>query len=286
MTTESNSVAAPGYRSASALPLRVEAVRQIRRRRTAVALALMTAIPVVVWAALAIGGTTGSPNATPDLIDLATSSGINFAFAVVFLAGGFLLSVPVALFFGDTVASEANWASLRYLLAAPVSRTRLLYSKSAVALGLSAVALILLPATALAVGMAAYGPGDLHLPPSGSLPLGTAVSRFALIAVYTLVSQLSFAGLALWLSTLTDAPLGAVGGVIGLVIISSILDSISALGSLRTFLPTHGIYAWADILQPSPEWASMIEGVSLSLSLAVIFAALALRHFRNQDIVS
>ncbi|WP_042409908.1 ABC transporter permease [Streptacidiphilus carbonis] len=286
MTTESTSAAAPGYNAASTLPLRVEAVRQIRRRRTAVTFALMAALPVIVWAAMAIGGVNSNSTNTPDLIDVGTSSGINFAFAVVFLASGFLLSVPVALFFGDTIASEANWSSLRYLLVAPVSRARLLYSKFAVALGLSVVAMLLLPATALAIGMAAYGQGDLHLPSAGSLPLGTSVSRFALIAGYMLVCQLSVATFALWLSTVTDAPLGAVGGAVGLVIVSSILDNISALGSLRTFLPTHGMYAWAGILQPNPEWTGMIEGVSLSLSLAAIFTALALRHFRNQDIVS
>lgn len=287
MTTESTSATAPGYNARSTLPLRVEAVRQIRRRRTAVTFALMAALPFIVWAAMAIGSVKNGNSANnPDLIDVGTSSGINFAFAVVFLASGFSLSVPVALFFGDTIASEANWSSLRYLLAAPVSRARLLYSKFAVALGLSAVAVLLLPATALVIGMAAYGRGDLRLPTDGSLPLGIAVSRFALIAGYVLVCQLSVAAFAFWLSTVTDAPLGAVGGAVGLVIVSSILDNVGALGSLRTFLPMHGMYAWADILQPNPEWTGMIEGVSLSFSLAVIFTVLAVRHFRDKDIVS
>ena len=53
-----------------------------------------------------------------------------------FVSAGFLLVVAVALFCGDTVASEASWASLRYLLAAPVPRARLLRQKLAVALGL------------------------------------------------------------------------------------------------------------------------------------------------------
>lgn len=286
MTTEPASAAAPGYSSAATLPLRVEAVRQIRRRRTAVTLALMAAVPLIVWAAVNIGGTTSSANSAPDLITLATSSGVNFAFAVLFLASGFLLSVPVALFFGETVASEANWSTLRYLLAAPVSRTRLLSTKFAVALGLSALATILLATTALGIGISAYGPGDLHLPSSEPLALGAATSRFAIIVVYLLACQLSVAGFALWLSTLTDAPLGAVGGAAGLVIVSNILDNINALGSLRTILLTHGMYAWADILQPNPEWRGMIEGVSLSLSFSVLFSALALRHFLRQDIVS
>ena len=44
----------------------------------------------------------------------------------MFVSTGFLLVVVVALFFGDTVASEASWSGLRYLLAAPIPRTRLL----------------------------------------------------------------------------------------------------------------------------------------------------------------
>jgi ABC-2 type transport system permease protein len=89
---------------------------------------------------------------------------------------------------------------------------------------------------------------------------------------------LSIAGFALWLSTLADAPLGAVG--------LGILDNITALCTLRTFLRTHGMYAWADILQTTPDWTGMAEGVSVSASYAVIFAALAYRHFHRKDIVS
>jgi ABC-2 type transport system permease protein len=152
--------------------------------------------------------------------------------------------------------------------------------------GLSAAAVLVLPVVALAIGTAAYGWGGLHLPLAGSLPAGTAVARLALIAVYLLVCQLSIAGFALWLSTLTDAPLGAVGGAVGIGILSSILDNIGALGSLRTFLPTHGMYAWADALQPQPSWTGTIEGLSLAVSLGVIFSALAFRQFRDKDIVS
>jgi ABC-2 type transport system permease protein len=277
--------AAPGFRPSATLPLRVEAVRQLLRRRTLIAFVAMAGLPVVLWAALTIGGTKDSSNA-PGLMSVATASGINFGYATLFLTSGFLLSLPVALFFGDTVASEAGWSSLRYLLIAPVSRARLLVSKVLVALGLSTAAVLVLPAVALALGAAVYGWGDLHLPLAGSLPAGTAAARYLLVAVYLLVCQLSIAAFALWLSTVTDAPLGAVGGAVGLAILSSILDNVTALGSLRSFLPTHGMYAWADALQPTPDWTSMIEGVSLSLSLAAVFLALAFRHLREKDIVS
>jgi ABC-2 type transport system permease protein len=277
--------AAPGYRPSHTLPLRVETHRQLLRRRTVVVFSVLVALPVIIWAALAVGGTPTGPDSA-SLIGAATASGVNFTFAVLFMASGFMLSLPVALFFGDTIASEASWSSLRYLLATPVPRARLLVSKLIVALGFSAVAVLLLPLVALAVGSAAYGWGELHLPLVGSLPAGTATGRLALIAVYLFLCQLPIAGFALWMSTLTDAPLGAVGGAVGLAILSGILDNITALGSLRDFLPTHGMYAWVDVLQPSPNWTGMAKGMSLAVALALVFGALAFRHLRAKDIVS
>jgi ABC-2 type transport system permease protein len=279
--------AADGYRARRTLPFRVEAVRQVRRRRTLVAFAVVALMPVVVWAALTIGGRPRERNGVPSFIDVATSSGLNFALAVVFVSSGFLLTLPVALFFGDTVASEAGWSSLRYLLAAPVPRTRLLVSKAAVSFVLSLAAVLALPAVALAVGTAAYGWGGVDLPTGGGLPAGTAALRFAVVVAYVFVSQLTVAGLAFWLSTVTDAPLGAVGGAVGAAIVSNILDAITALGSARQLLPTHWQFAWVDVLQPGPAaWTGMVKGASVAVSFAVVFLALAVRHFRGKDIVS
>ncbi|MGW3243475.1 ABC transporter permease [Streptomyces sp. NPDC001070] len=277
---------AEGYRPGRTLPLRVEAVRQLLRRRTLVAFAVVLGLPVIIWAAFAIGGTPGGRDSGPTMMDVATASGVNFSLAVLFVSSGFLLTIPVALFFGDTIASEANWSSLRYLLAAPVPRARLLGSKLLVSLAFSAAAVLALPTVALGVGTLAYGWGDLELTTAGSLPPGTATGRLAIAALYVFVGQLAVAGFAFWLSTVTDAPLGAVGGAVGVAILSNILDAITALGSLRDVLPTHWQYAWIDALQPRLEWAGMIKGTSVSLSFAVVFFALAFRGFRGKDIVS
>ena len=78
-------------------------------------------------------------------MDLAKGSAANFAVFALFASASFLLVVVVALFFGDTVAAEASWSSLRYLLAAPVPRARLLRQKAIVAGMLSVAAILLLP---------------------------------------------------------------------------------------------------------------------------------------------
>ncbi|MFY4723343.1 ABC transporter permease [Streptomyces sp. LaBMicrA B280] len=276
---------ASGYRTRGTLPLRVELVRQLKRRRTLVMGALLAVLPFVLVIAFAVGHPSGRDGQVT-LMDTATASGANFAAVNLFVSAGFLLVVPVALFCGDTVASEANWSSLRYLLAAPVPRARLLWSKLVVALGLSLAAMVLLPVVALAVGTAAYGWGPLQIPTGGELDPGTAVGRLLVAVAYIFVSQLVTAGLAFWLSTRTDAPLGAVGGAVGLTIVGNVLDAVTALGHWRDFLPAHWQFAWADAVQPHAEWSGMIQGCALSVTCALVLFALAFRGFARKDIVS
>ncbi|MER7998740.1 MULTISPECIES: ABC transporter permease [unclassified Streptomyces] len=278
---------APGYRPRRTLPLRVETLRQLKRRRTLAMGSVLAVLPFVMIVAFAIGGTPeGRENGRVTLMDTATASGANFAATCLFVSAGFLLVVPVALFHGDTVASEASWSSLRYLLAAPVPRIRLLWSKLAVALLMSAGAILLLPLVALVAGTAAYGWGPLELPTGGSLAPAEAMPRLLVVVAFIFVSQLVTAALAFWLSTRTDAPLGAVGGAVGLTIIGNVLDAVTALGSWRDFLPAHWQFAWADALQPQLEWGGMVKGAAISVTYAVVLFALAFRGFSRKDIVS
>ncbi|MFE2266571.1 ABC transporter permease [Streptomyces griseosporeus] len=277
---------ASGYRPGRTLPVRVELVRQLKRRRTLIMGAILAVLPFVLVVAFAIGGDPGGRNDRTTLMDTATASGANFAAVNLFVSAGFLLVVPVALFCGDTVASEASWSSLRYLLAAPVPRARLLWSKLVVGLGLSLAAMVLLPVVALAVGTAAYGWGPLRIPTGGALDAGTAAQRLLVVVAYVFVSQLVTAALAFWLSTKTDAPLGAVGGAVGLTIVGNVLDAVTALGHWRDFLPAHWQFAWADAVQPRPEWSGMIQGSALSITYALVLFALAFRGFARKDVVS
>ncbi|MGI5233470.1 ABC transporter permease [Actinoallomurus sp. CA-142502] len=288
MTDSGRRGADPSYRPRRTLPLRVEAVRQFRRRRTWIAFAVLLLLPWVLAAAFKIGGSpSGNDPNTPGLVTVATTGALNFTAFTLFASVGFLLVVAVALFCGDTVASEAGWASLRYLLAAPVPRVRLLRQKLIVALSLSALAVLSLPVMAMITGIYVFGWARLRLPATDTaLPNGTALTRLLIIVGYTLVSELVVAALAFLLSVTTDSPLGAVGGAVGLVIVSNIIDAVTALGHWREFLPTHWQFAWTDALQPDLVWTGMVKGMVLSASYAVIFLALAVRRFRDKDVVS
>jgi ABC-2 type transport system permease protein len=267
------------------LPVRVELARQWRRRRTQVTLALFALLPVILWIAFSVGDDTPSANAT-SLTDLAQASGPNFAVFALFSSASFLFVVVVALFFGDTVASEASWSSLRYLLAIPVPRVRLLRQKAIVAGLLSLATLVVLPLVAIVLGTLVYGAGDYLSPTGESLPYAVAVGRIALAVAYLAVHLLWVAGVASLLSVVTDAPLGAVGGAVLVSILSQILDTVDALGSLRNALPTHDVFAFADLLTLDVDGTDLARGVLSALIWAVAFGATAVWYFRRKDITS
>ncbi|MFI6322064.1 ABC transporter permease [Nonomuraea sp. NPDC050556] len=270
------------------LPLRVEIIRQFKRRRTVVMFALLLALPWILVIAFQFGpqSTAGQQTALR-ISDLATAGALNFAAFALSVSASFLLVVAVALFCGDTVASEASWSSLRYLLAAPVPRDRLLRQKLIVALGYSAASVICLPLMALLAGTLAFGWNDIQVPGTGeTIPALDVLPRFGVVIAYAMVSQLVVASLAFLLSTVTDSPLGAVGGAVGLVIVSTILQAVEALGTLREFLPTFWNTAWLDALAPEPDYSGMVKGVALSVTYAAILLAVAFRRFRRKDVVS
>ena len=269
----------------STLPVRVELLRQLRRRRTQITLGLAAVLPFVLWIAFSVG--SSSPGqAGVSLTDLAQTSGANFTTFALFSSASFLFVVVVALFFGDTVASEASWSSLRYLLAIPVPRVRLLRQKVIVAGLLSATALVVLPVVALALGTLVYGDGPYSSPTGETLPYGTAVLRLALVVVYLALNLAWVAGVSTLLSVATDAPLGAVGGAVLLSILSQILDTIDALGSVRDALPTHYAFAWADLLTTDVDAGDVVRGVLAGLVWATAFGATAVWWFRRKDITS
>lgn len=282
--------AAPGYVPGRTLRLRVELIRQLKRRRTQWTFALMALLPVVLLIALQVGiednDGEGEIDTFVSLVDVATSSGLNFTLFVLFVTTGFFLVVVFALFFGDAVASEAQWGSLRYSLAMPVPRARLLRQKYGAALILSLAALALLVVTSVIAGGLFFGWGAAQTPLGVSLSPGDAYPRLLAIVGYLALTQLAVGSLAFWLSCRTDAPLAAVGGAVLLMILSAILDSITALGDLREGLPGHYAYAWADALSPSVDYSAMATGALWSVGYAVVLIGVAVWHFLRKDITS
>jgi ABC-2 type transport system permease protein len=282
---------AAGYRPGRTLSFWTEVRRQAARRRTQFALGFMVLLPLIVLGAFEWnpggGGDDGDGGGGfSALVDVATSGGPNFALFTLFVSSGFLLIVVVALFCGDAVASEASWGSLRYLLAVPVPRARLLAVKLLVALAYSAGAMLLLTGTALLAGTIFYGWHPLQAPLGGTLSPGAGVVRLLAVLGYLAVTLMVVGSLAFLLSVSTDAPLGAVGGAVLLYIVSNILDQITALGSIRNLLPTHFNEAYLGLLSSPIQTDDVVRGMVSAVVYSTVLLALAWWRFLRNDVVS
>lgn len=280
--------AAPGYAPRRTLTLWAEAARQLTRRRTQVALGFLVGLPLFLVAAFQIGVPEDPESAAEgvSLVDVATASGANFTLFTLFMSAGFLLLVVTALFCGDTVANEASWGSLRYLLAAPVPRSRLLRQKLLVGLGYSAFALLLLTTVAMVAGTLAFGWKPLRTPLGAEIPATEALGRIALVVGYLAITLLTVAALAFLFSVSTDAPLGAVGGAVMVVIVSNILEVVTALGDLRDLLPTRYSTAWFGLLSSPVQTDAMVRGAVSAVAYTTVLLAVAWWRFLRKDVVS
>lgn len=277
------------YSAQRTLSIRVELIRQVRRRRTAVAFGLVIALPIVVMLAVLFGPSSGSGGLADgdfDVFGLMASGPWNFALSGLFFSSAFLLVILTAMFLGDTVASEASWGTMRYLLEAPVPRRRFLLVKMVVGLLLTLAVLLVLVVASFLLGLLAFGGGTLASPLSGTLGAGESTMRLAIITGYIAVTLLVPAGIAFLASVSTDIPLGAVGAAVVIVVVAGILDAIDALGSLRKLLPTNYAGAWADALGPVVVWDQMAIGLAYNVGVFAVLVGIAILRFERKDILS
>lgn len=270
------------------LSWRAELRRQLGRRRTLWVLGIVAALPLILVAAFSLDSDPGRPgDPTVRLVDLATGGGPNFTVFAFFVSAELLLFIVAALFAGDPVPAEASWASLRYLLTAPVTRARLLTSKLVIGFLSTAVLVITLPVWALVVGTLAYGQEPFSILGGGELPWGEWLPRMAVAVGYVLVMVAPIGAFSFWVGVRSQTPLAAVGGALILLIVSGILDSIDALGDWRKGLPGHYTRAWLDLLVSGPvDWTELRHGALWAVLYTVLFVGLGYRRFRRQDILS
>jgi ABC-2 type transport system permease protein len=71
-----------------------------------------------------------------------------------------------------------------------------------------------------------------------------------------------------------------------IVIVSSILDQISALGVLRNLLPTHFTDAWQGLFSDPVQLDDLVRGCISAAIYASLFAAVAWVRFLRKDVTS
>jgi ABC-2 type transport system permease protein len=272
---------------------RAEMSKQWRRPRTYVALGITVLVPIIVAIALkanppSLGDARGDGGGG-GFFFLATKSGLILPVAALRVMSRFLLVIIIALFAGDAVASEASWGNLRALLVRPIGRGRLLGAKLASAAMMAFIATALITVTGLVVGGLVFGWDPLSLSiPGVFVAQSTAetIGNLGVATVYVFWTLSSVVALGFMVSTMTDSPAGAIFAAFGLYIVSSILDGITSIGSIRYALPTHYFDSWSDLFTEHGATSDMVRGALLPIGYVLLFCGIAWWWFRRKDILS
>jgi ABC-2 type transport system permease protein len=276
----------------------IELAKQARRPRAWVTLLAMIAIPIVLTAI--IGATR--PTIAERIGDFGSvvtdTSGLTMPLIALSTMLLFLLPLAVAIFAGECVAGEASWGSLRYLLARPVPRWRVLGAKAATAALFSAGAVALVVLVSLAAGTLAFGWHPLtvldlqHTTPfvvaSAKFKPLTAAARLVLATAYVLALLMSTFAFALLLSTLSARPFSAVAGGVGLSLFSRALDNIPGLHTLSPWLPVTdaGSSLWTGFFTQPMQTGGIGHVLAVQVSYTALFLITAVVWFTRSDVLS
>jgi len=280
----------------------VELVKLARRPRSWVSILLLCALPTLVAVFVAVTHLAPPPGQGPALLSAVLSSGALFPAAALAIVLPVFLPVAVAVVAGDSIAGEAGSGTLRYLLARPVGRTRLLVAKLVALVVYTLAAVALVTGTAYLTGIMLFGAQPVAATPSGlttsNLAAGaTTLSGTAMspteIALRTLgavsfivVSMLGVGAIALFLSTVTDSALGAALGALAALVTSEVLVTLNAASAVDPYLPTRYWLAWIDFFREPIVWRNIERGFAVQGVYVVVFLGAAWAHFATKDITS
>jgi ABC-2 type transport system permease protein len=271
----------------------VELRKLFRRPRTWVTIGLLNALPVLVAVLLAMTDLAPRPGQGPVFLSAVLSNGSLYPLAALAIVLPLFLPIAVSVVAGESVAGEAQAGTLRYLLARPAGRTRLLVAKLLSVMAFVLVSVVVVAAVGYVVGQLLFDVQPITASTATTTGLsGTPltvqqiVGRTLMAIGYVTVSMLGVAAFALFFSTLTDSPLAAALGALAVLIASSLLFTLDAASSFAPYLPTRYWLAFVDLFREPILWRDVVRGLALQGVYVVVLVGAAWANFATKDITS
>jgi ABC-2 type transport system permease protein len=278
----------------------VELLKLARRPRVWISIVLLCGLPITVAIFVAVTHVAPPPGQGPALLSAVLSNGSLFPAAALAIVLPIFLPVAVAVVAGDAIAGEASAGMLRYLLARPVGRTRLLVAKLVALVAYVLLAVVLVALTSYITGRILFGNSPVAVTPTGittSNVVATSLSGTPLTphevlfrilgsVAFIAVSMLGVGAIALFLSTITDSSQGAALGAIAALILSGVLVALNAAAAVSPYLPTRYWLAWLDFFRQPILWQDIDRGFAIQGVYVVVFLGAAWANFASKDITS
>jgi ABC-2 type transport system permease protein len=265
--------------------LLVEARTLFRRARVRALIGFLAAVPVFLALAVYLSGGPGAGRG-PLFLDQASHNSVFTALAGLAVTMPFFIPLAVAVVAGDSIAGEASLGTLRYLLVRPAGRSRLLVVKGVVVASFCLVAALAVVAAGLVAGTAFFPHGQVVTLSGTTLPFLDGMGRSLLAAMVVGASMLGLAAVGLFISTVTDVPIAATAIIIGVVIVSAILDGISEVSFLHPWLLTNYWSAFADLMRDPVRWHGIWKDLVLQAGYVAFFGAAAWARMTTRDVLA
>ncbi len=261
------------------------------RRRNQALLGVLAALPILIGVALRLqassgGGGGGGDGQGPAFFSQVTDNGVFLALAAITVLLILVLPLAVAVVAGDSIAGEAGLGTLRYLLAVPVGRTRLLFIKYTAVVIFGLAACLLVTVASLATGAALFPVGPVTLLSGTTVPLAAGLLRLLLVTLYVTAAMGAVGSIGLAISTLTEHAIAAMAAILVVVVGSEVADSVSQFAVIHPFLPTHFWLSFDALLRSPVDWTSAGHGLVSFGAYVIIFGSIAWARFTTADVTS
>ncbi|MDX6206659.1 MAG: type transport system permease protein [Frankiales bacterium] len=273
------------YRGTLGRQVRSELRLVFRRRRNIAMLVVLALIPILIGVALKLAGQPRGGGG-PAFFALVTGNGLFLAFAALTVCLPVFLPLALAVVGGDAVAGEASAGTLRYLLTVPVSRTRLLLVKGIGVVAYLAGAVGVVALTGAIVGALLFGLHNVVLLSGDTVPALNGGIRTLCVCAFVFIDLLGLAAMALFYSTLTEVPVGAMAGTVATAIAFAVLESVPQLSSIHPILLTDHWLDFSELLRGQVHVWSLLHSTLVPLAYTAVFGSLAWARITSADITS
>lgn len=263
--------------------LRSEVRWIFRRPRTLILLGLLALYPIVFGIGTQVVDAPIRGDGGQSIVASVAGNGLVLPIIVLSTTMLFFLPLGTTIAAADALAGEAANGTLRGMLLAPVSRTRLLAIKAFGVATVSLVATVMTALIAFVTGLLIAGTGSLVTISGTTLPVGEGLWRVTIATLWVVVQMWAIGAVALAVSAATEHPLLVMASVIGGLFVFGLLSSIPVLDWLRPFLITQSWESIADVLRDPMPSDGLITGLLRAVCYIVIGYSLAMARMVTKD---
>ncbi len=260
-----------------------------RRLRNLALLSVLVVLPLLLGIALWVaaphhGDGGGGPDAS--FIDQLAGNGVFLSFIALTIMMTLVLPLVVAVVSGDSIAGEAGYGTLRYLLTVPAGRARLLSVKYTAVMIFGFVSCLLVSGVSLIVGVALFPVGPVTLLSGTTVSLADGLLRLLFVTLYVTAAMAALGAIGLAISTLTEHAIGAIAAIMILAVASEVADNVPQFAVVHPFLPTHWWLSFDSLLRSPIATGDLVHGLLSFGVYVVIFGAIAWARFTTANVTS